>query len=167
MSVSSGFTRESSPFSDNGSSSGSLGISRHGLKLDIAASSSSGFGSSGSLLSSPDLQTPPPQTPKSSHNKRRFSKNSTATKVEHQAIMRKKIPEVKGGPLPATVTFAVRESLYGRKGWMVMPLTQNGSPDMRKINKKDLERIYDDLNSMEIQGEPIPETITVRLNHRD
>ena len=38
--------------------------------------------------------------------------------------------------------------------------------DMRQIHQKDLERIYDDLNSMEIQGEAIPETITVRLNHR-
>ena len=80
---------------------------------------------------------------------------------------RKKIPEVRKGPLPTTVTLAVRESLYGRKGWMVMPLANNSlSPDMRNMHPKDLERIYDDLNSMERAGEDIPETITVRLNHR-
>ena len=80
-------------------------------------------------------------------------------------VSRKKIPEVKKGPLPTTVTFAVRESLYGRKGWMVMPLASY-SPDMRNMHPKDLEKIYDELNSMERAGESIPETITYKLQHR-
>ena len=127
---------------------------------------------------------------------------------------------MKKSSLPSTITFAVRESLYGRKGWMLMPhaaagqsvgpgVTTNliyfvfckGMPkfgiwlwllsgyesikmwkakqlnnrvgdhtclasDMRQIHQKDLEKIYDQLNSMELQGEEIPETITVKLSHR-
>ena len=78
---------------------------------------------------------------------------------------RKKIPEVRKGPLPTTVTLAVRESLYGRKGWMVMPLAGNShsSPDMRNMHPKDLERIYDDLNSMERAGEDISNHYQVEL----
>jgi len=98
-----------------------------------------------------------------------MGKNQHINKIEQQVLNRKKIPDMKKSSLPSTITFAVRESLYGRKGWMLMPHAAAGQsvgPDMRQIHQKDLEKIYDQLNSMELQGEEIPETITVKLSHR-
>ena len=88
--------------------------------------------------------------------------------VYTNGFCRKKIPEVKSVPLPPTVTFEVQESLYGRKGWKVMPVTasSNGPTDMRQVHPKDLEKIYDQLNSIELAGQEMPQTITVKLNHR-
>jgi len=98
-----------------------------------------------------------------------MAKNQHINKIEQQVLNRKKIPDMKKSSLPTTITFAVRESLYGRKGWMLMPHAAAGQsvgPDMRQIHQKDLEKIYDQLNSMELQGEEIPETITIKLSHR-
>lgn len=142
MSVSStGYTRESSPFSDQGSTS------------------------SGSFFSEPI--TPPPHN--ASHRSSMAASKRKGNKIEQQVLNRKKIPDMKKSSLPSTITFAVRESLFGRKGWMLMPHAAAGQsvgPDMRQIHQKDLEKIYDQLNSMELQGEEIPETITVKLSQR-
>ena len=55
-----------------------------------------------------------------------------------------------------------------QKGKIVVPVvgSSNGPTDMRQVHPKDLEKLYDQLNSIELAGQEMPQTMTVKLNHR-
>ena len=139
----SGFTRESSP-------SNSV-EEDYGLKLEIPSRS-------GSSLSSPESESSP------RHSFRRPTKSCSipARDKSKRRLQTKEAPPEK--PLPASVTFSVRQTMFGRRGWMVMP--KDDSFNMRQVHRDDLEDVLTKIRTMELSGVAVPPSVTVKLNHR-
>ena len=60
------------------------------------------------------------------------------------------------------ITFSVRKALFGRRGWMVMPIEE--TVDLKQFQPGVLEEVMSRIRTMELSGITVPEEIKIRLN---
>ena len=63
---------------------------------------------------------------------------------------------------PRDITFVIKRSQYGRKGWKVMP--QEDSTNLRLLKAEVIETVMARIRELELSGLAVPEqmTLTVR-----
>ena len=60
--------------------------------------------------------------------------------------------------VPGEMSFSIKPSLGGRKGWKIMPESGETSPDPEL-----LQRVIDMIHEMEFSGRAVPERITLKV----
>ena len=60
--------------------------------------------------------------------------------------------------VPGEMSFSIKPSLGGRKGWKIMPESGESSPDPEL-----LQRVIDMIHEMEFSGRAVPERITLKV----
>ena len=63
----------------------------------------------------------------------------------------------------AEVTFEIRKSQFGRKGWKVMP---ENDLDLRVVGPKVIEMVMLRIRDLDYSGHPVPERMTIRLGEQ-
>ena len=60
------------------------------------------------------------------------------------------------------VTFGVRKAMYGRRGWMVMPLED--TIDLKAFKPEVMDTVTSKIRTMELSGITVPDQIKIRLS---
>jgi len=60
------------------------------------------------------------------------------------------------------VTFGVRKAMYGRRGWMVMPLED--TIDLKAFKPEVMDTVTSKIRTMELSGITVPNEIKIRLS---
>ena len=60
------------------------------------------------------------------------------------------------------VTFGVRKAMYGRRGWMVMPLED--TIDLKAFKPEVMDTVTSKIRTMELSGIDVPNQIKIRLS---
>ena len=61
------------------------------------------------------------------------------------------------------ITMEVKRSVFGRKGWIAMPIDE--TMDLKQLHLNGaLDKLINDLRVMELSGKDIPKVITIRLD---
>ncbi|TRY78938.1 hypothetical protein TCAL_16728 [Tigriopus californicus] len=63
-------------------------------------------------------------------------------------------------PMPKEVSFTIRKSQFGRRGWKVMP---EDNLNLRHVNGDIIEKVMCTIRDFELSGRVVPERMTLRL----
>ena len=73
------------------------------------------------------------------------------------------VPQASKSKTHGEMSFSIKPSVGGRKGWKIMPEAETGISDSAETDPEILQRVIDMIHEMEFSGRTVPERITLKV----